>query len=106
MNKYPACKEVSTECLQKTVSYKMIVKYINQANSTSNLYVIYIKLAHNIKQSRRLVLVLENLISVIYPLFGRKRHFIGFRSSVFGLQNIAPHCTSTPLSFNAFVLIV
>ena len=60
MNKYPAFKEVSTECLQKTVSYKMIVKYINHANFTSNLYVIYIKLAHNTKQSRRLVLVLEN----------------------------------------------
>ena len=30
--------------------------YINHANSTSNHYVLYIKLAHNMNQTRRLVL--------------------------------------------------
>ena len=45
-------------------------KCTNLANSTFNLYVLYIKLAQNIKQSRRLVL--ENLITVIHILFGRK----------------------------------
>ena len=36
---------------------------INLANSTFNLYVLYVKLAHNTKQFRRLVL--ESLITVI-----------------------------------------
>ena len=44
-------------------------KCINLANSTFNLYVLYIKLAQNTKQLRRLVL--EN-ITVINFLFGRK----------------------------------
>ena len=45
-------------------------KSINLANSTINLYVLYIKLAQNTKQFRRLVL--ENFITVIHFLFGRK----------------------------------
>ena len=45
-------------------------KCINFANSSFNLYVLYIKLAQNTKQLRRLVL--ENFITVIYFLFGRK----------------------------------
>ena len=45
-------------------------KCINLANSTFNLYVLYIKLAQNTKQYRRLVL--ENFITVINFLFGRK----------------------------------
>ena len=44
-------------------------KCINLANSTFNLYV-YIKLAQNTKQFRRLVL--ENFITVINFLLGRK----------------------------------
>ena len=40
------------------------------ANSTFNLYVLYIKLAQNTKQIRRLVL--ENFITVIHFLFDRK----------------------------------
>ena len=45
-------------------------KCINLANSTFNLDVLYNKLAHNTKQFRRLVL--ENFITVIHFLFGRK----------------------------------
>ena len=44
-------------------------KCISLANSTFNLYVLYIKLAQNTKQFRRLVL--ENFIIVIDFLFGR-----------------------------------
>ena len=43
---------------------------LNLANSTFNLLVLYIKLAQNTKQFRRLVL--ENVITVINFLFGRK----------------------------------
>ena len=45
-------------------------KCINLAYSTFNLYVLYIKLAHNTKHCRRLVL--ENSITVFNFLFGRK----------------------------------
>ena len=45
-------------------------KCINLANSTFNLYILYIQIAQNTKQFRRLVL--ENLITVINFLFGRK----------------------------------
>ena len=45
-------------------------KCINLANSTFNLCVLYIKLAQNTKQFRRLVL--ENLITVFNFLLGRK----------------------------------
>ena len=45
-------------------------KCINLANSTFNLYVLYIKLTHNTKQFRRLVL--ENFITAIYFSFVRK----------------------------------
>ena len=43
---------------------------LNLANSTINLKVLYIKLAHNTKQFRRLVL--ENFITVINFLFVSK----------------------------------
>ena len=45
-------------------------KCINLANSTFNLYVLYIKLAQNTKQYRRLIL--ENFITVINFLCGKK----------------------------------
>ena len=74
-------------------------KCINLANSTFNLYVLYIKLAQNTKQFRRLVL--ENFVTVINFLFGRKS-FYGFRPWVFELLNISPppHCASKPLPYN------
>ena len=45
-------------------------KMLNLANSNFHLNVLYIKLAQKTKQFRRLVL--ENLITVINFLFGRK----------------------------------
>ena len=45
-------------------------KCINLANPTFNLNVLYIKLAQNTKQFRRLVL--ENFVTVVNFLFGRK----------------------------------
>ena len=45
-------------------------KCINLANSTFNLFVLYIKLAQNTKQFLRLVL--ENFMTIIHFLFGRK----------------------------------
>ena len=45
-------------------------KGINLANSSFNLYLLYVKLAHNTKQFRRLVL--ENSITVFNFLFGKK----------------------------------
>ena len=45
-------------------------KCINLANSTFNPYALYIKLAQNTKQFRRLVL--ENFNTVFNFLFGRK----------------------------------
>ena len=45
-------------------------KCINLAISTFNLDVLYIKLAHNTKQFR--TLVLENSITIIRFLFGEK----------------------------------
>ena len=58
-------------------------KCITLANYTFNLYVLYIKLAQNIKQFRRLVL--ENFITVINFLFGQKgilwAKTLGFRAA-------------------------
>ena len=62
-------------------------KCINLATSTFNLYVPYTKVAQNTKQFKRLVL--ENFISVIHFLFGRKGIY-GLRPWVFGLLNIFP----------------
>ena len=71
-------------------------KYINLANSTVNLYVLYIKLAQNTKQFRRLVL--ENfIISLISYLV--ENTFYGLRPWVFGLP-IIPPCASKPLPYN------
>ena len=74
-------------------------KKINLANSTLNGYVLYIKLAQHIKQFRRLVL--ENFITVIIFLFGRKAILWAFALG-FWLLNIFPHppCASKPLPYN------
>ena len=60
----------------------LMKKCINLANSTFNLYILYIKLAQNIKQFRRLVL--ENFITVIHILFGRKCILKGFGPGFLG----------------------
>ena len=63
----------------------LLKKCIHLSNSTFNLYVLYIELAQNTTEFRRLVQ--ENFITVIYFLFGRKG-FYGLKPWVFGLQNI------------------
>ena len=60
---------------------------INLANSTFNLFVLYIKLAQNTTQFRRLVL--ESFITVINFII-RQKAFYGLRPWVFGLLNIFP----------------
>ena len=60
-------------------------KCITLANSTINLYVLYIKQAQNTKQFRRFFL--ENFITVIHS-YSVKRAFYGLRPWVFGLLNI------------------
>ena len=54
------CKRM---CHYRTVRFFLMKTCINLANSTFNLYVLYIKLAQNTKQFRRLVL--ESFITVI-----------------------------------------
>ena len=72
-------------------------KYIKHANSTFNLYVPYIKLAHNTKQFRRLVL--KNFITVIHFLIGIENAFYGLRPWVLGLLNTPPPVCK-PLPYN------
>ena len=55
---------------------------INLANSTFNLYVLYIKLAQNTKQFWRLVL--ENFITVINLIIRQKKHFMGLGPGFLG----------------------
>ena len=55
---------------------------MNLANSTFNLYVLYIKLAQNTKQFRRLVL--ESFITVINFIIRWKRHFMGLGPGFLG----------------------
>ena len=75
MNNSLACKKISTGRLQNNVLLNntelfLMTKCINLAYSPFNLYVLYIKLAQNTKQFRRLVL--ENFINIIQFLFGGK----------------------------------
>ena len=64
------------ECVINNSELFSYEKRTNLAYSTFNLYVLYIKLAQNTKQCRRLVL--ENFITAIHFLFGRKKkHFMG-----------------------------
>ena len=80
-------------------------KCINLASSTFNLYVLYIKLAQNTKQLRRLVL--ENFITVIHFLFGRK-------GVLWALLNLSSWCLvmvewlflAVPLGCLQFVIVV
>ena len=55
------------ECVIKNSEIFSYEKCINIANSSFNLYVLYIKLAQNTKQFRRLVL--GNFITAIHLLF-------------------------------------
>ena len=72
-------------------------KCINLTTSTFNLYVLYIKLAQNIKQFRRLVL--ENFITVIHFLFDRKGILWAYALGFWAAEHPAP-CASKPLPYN------
>ena len=68
---FPSMQDVFKRmCHKITVSFFLLKKCINLTISTFNLYVISIKLAQNTKQFRSWVL--ENFISVIHYLFGRR----------------------------------
>ena len=73
-------------------------KCINLANSTFNLYVLYIELAQNIKEFRRLVL--ENFITVINYLFGRKGILWASALGFWASEHLSPPCASKPLPYN------
>ena len=63
-------------------------KCINLTNSTFNLYVLYIKLAQNTKQFRRLVL--ENVITAIHFLFGRKGILWAWALGFWAAEHLSP----------------
>ena len=72
-------------------------KCVNLTNSTFNLYALYIKLAQNTKQVRRLVL--ENFITVINFLFGSEG-ILWALALVFGAAEHLPPCAGKPLPYN------
>ena len=73
-------------------------KCIHLTNSTFNLYVLYIKLAQNTKQFRRLVL--ENFITAIHFLFGRKGNLWAWALGFWAAEHLSPPCASKPLPYN------
>ena len=73
-------------------------KCINLTNSTFNLYVLYIKLEQNTKQFRRLVL--ENFITAIHFLFGRKGILWAWALGFWAAEHLSPPCASKPLPYN------
>ena len=73
-------------------------KCINLTNSTFNLYVLYVKLAQNTKQFRRLVL--ENFITAIHFLFGRKGILWAWALGFWAAEHLSPPCASKPLPYN------
>ena len=75
MNNSLACKYISTGRLQNNLSFNNSEIFSNEKMDKTLLIllfilVLHIKLAQNTKQFRRLVL--ENFITVINFLFGRK----------------------------------
>ena len=73
-------------------------KCINLTNSTFNLYVLYIKLAQNTKQFRRLVL--ENFITAIHFLFSGKGILWAWALGFWAAEHLSPPCASKPLPYN------
>ena len=73
-------------------------KCINLTNSTFNLYVLYIKLAQNTKKFRRSVL--ENFITAIHFLFGRKGILWAWALGFWAAEHLSPPCASKPLPYN------
>ena len=79
-------------------------KIINLANSTFNLYVLYIKLAQKSKQCRRLVL--ENFITVIHFILGRKGILWAKALGFWATEHLSPPCASTPLPYNMENMVI
>ena len=73
-------------------------KCIKLANSTLNLYVLYIKIKQNIKQFRRLVL--ENLITVINFLFDREGILWAKALGFWAAEHLSAPCASKLLPYN------
>ena len=74
-------------------------KCINLANSTFNLYVLYMKLSQNTEQFRRFVL--ESFINVIHFLFGRKGILWAYAPGFGAAEHLSPTpCASKPLPYN------
>ena len=69
----------------------------NLANSTFNLYELYIKLAQKTKQFRRLVL--ENFITVIHFLFDRLNTFPPLCQQTTSIQSVKYGNSNTDKSF-------
>ena len=65
-------------------------KCINRANYTFNLFVLYIKLAQNTKQFRRLVL--QNTITIIHFLFGKKGILWAQALGFWAAEHLPPLC--------------
>ena len=63
---------------------------MNLANSNFNLYVLYIKLAQNTKQFKRLVLA--NFITAIHFLFGRTGILWAYALSFWAAEHLTPLC--------------
>ena len=80
------------ECVINNSEIFLMKTCLNLANSTFNLYVLYINLAQNTKQFRR-----TSLLSFISK--SAEKAFNGLRPWGFGLLNISPpliqHATST-----------
>ena len=85
-------------CHKITVSFFSYEKCINLANSTFSLYVLYIKLAQNTKEFRGLVL--ENFITVIHFLYGRKGILWASGLGLGAAEHLSPPCASKPLPYN------
>ena len=77
-------------CHRITVSLFLIKTIINLANSTFNLYVLYIEPAQNTKLRRRFVL--ENFITVIHFLFGRKGILLAKALDFWAAEHSPPLC--------------
>ena len=102
-------KHSTTEPLRSLEKKKKKKKNIH--NSTSNLYVLYIKLAHNMNQTRRLVLEdpVENPFLSFIPysvekvFYGLWSWFLSCRTSFPGPlcpKHSAPPCARKPPSYN------
>ena len=75
-----------------------ILKKTKILNGCETFAFKYIKLAQNTKQFRRLVL--ENFITVINFLFGRKGFLWAKALGFWAAEHLSPPCASKPLPYN------